>query len=136
MQGQFNYWIPHGKFPWLPTALLHSLTCSSRPKELGYTVSNVSEFLRRMQRRRKQSAACVPGAGLPWRDYELAQVFGESPSHVLQKKNLNVFRIKKHHKHTNCSWLFISNHNNVSDILDWTQFLNYFWFQEFIQRQT
>ena len=37
----------------------------------------------------------------------------------------------QHHKHTNCTWLFISNCNNVNDILDWTLFLHYFWLQEF-----
>ena len=36
----------------------------------------------------------------------------------------------------NYTWLFISNCNNVSDILDWTWFLHYFWLQEFIQQQT
>ena len=42
----------------------------------------------------------------------------------------------EHHKHKNYTWLFISNCNNVSDILDWTWFLHYFWLQEFIQQQT
>ena len=41
----------------------------------------------------------------------------------------------QHHKHINCTWLFISNCNNISDILDWTWFLHYFWLQEFIQQQ-
>ena len=40
------------------------------------------------------------------------------------------------HKHINCTWLFISNYNNVSDNLDWTWFLHYFWLQEFIQQKT
>ena len=35
----------------------------------------------------------------------------------------------------NYTWLFISNCNNVSDILDWTWFLHYFWLQKFIQQQ-
>ena len=42
----------------------------------------------------------------------------------------------QHHKHTNCTWLFISNCSNVSDILEWTWFQHYFWLQEFIQQQT
>ena len=42
----------------------------------------------------------------------------------------------QHQKQTNCTWLFISNCNNVSDILDWTWFLHYFWLQGFIQEQT
>ena len=41
----------------------------------------------------------------------------------------------QHQKQTNCIWLFISNCNNVSDILDWTWFLHYFWLQGFIQEQ-
>ena len=36
----------------------------------------------------------------------------------------------------NYTWLFISNCNNVGDILDWTWFLHFFWLQEFIQQQT
>ena len=36
-------------------------------------------------------------------------------------------RRTQHHKQTNCTWLFISNCNNVSDVLNWTWFLHYFW---------
>ena len=36
----------------------------------------------------------------------------------------------QHLKHIKCTWLFISNCNNISDILDWTWFLHYFWLQE------
>ena len=41
----------------------------------------------------------------------------------------------QHRKHKNCTWLFISNCNNASDILGWTWFLHYFWLQEFIQKK-
>ena len=41
----------------------------------------------------------------------------------------------QHRKHTNCTWWFISNCNNASDILDWTWFLHYLWLHEFIQQQ-
>ena len=43
----------------------------------------------------------------------------------------------QHHKHANCTWLlFIGNCSNISNILDWTWFLHYFWLQEVIQQQT
>ena len=42
----------------------------------------------------------------------------------------------QHQNHTSCTWIFLSNCNKVSDILDWTWFLHYFWLQEFIQQQT
>ena len=42
----------------------------------------------------------------------------------------------KQQKHTNCTWLIISNCNNASKILDWTHFLHHLWLQEFIQQQT
>ena len=30
----------------------------------------------------------------------------------------------QHHKHSNCTWLFIRNFNNAIDILDWTWFVH------------
>ena len=42
----------------------------------------------------------------------------------------------QHYENINCTRLFISNYNNASDILNWTWFLNYIWFQEFSQQQT
>ena len=35
----------------------------------------------------------------------------------------------QHQTHTKCTWLFMSNYNNASDILDWAWFLHYFWLQ-------
>ena len=42
----------------------------------------------------------------------------------------------QYHKQINCTWLFISNCKNASDILDWMWFLHYFWLQEFIPQET
>ena len=41
----------------------------------------------------------------------------------------------QHHTHTNCTWLFIPNCINASDILHWKWFLHYFWLQKVTQRQ-
>ena len=55
-------------------------------------------------------------------------------------KKLSVWTKKsggtQHRKHTTYTWLFISSCHNVSDILDWTWFLHYFWLQDFIQKQS
>ena len=49
----------------------------------------------------------------------------------VNRKKLFIWTTKsggtQHHKHINCTWLFISNCNNASDILDWTWILHYFW---------
>ena len=65
--------------------------------------------------------------------------FGLQQKNRTNLKELFIWTTKsgwiQHHKHTDHTWLFISNCSNVNDILYW-RFLHYFWLQELIQHQT